>query len=61
MRQQGGERDMESGAENRSGTEARRKKQSLFERRVIWRIASQTEKEELCVSRKRRLDTEGQF
>ena len=58
MRQQEGEKDMESDAENRSGTEARRKKQSLFQRRVIWRIEGQTEKEELCVSLKRRLEIE---
>lgn len=32
------------------GTEGRGRKLSLFGRRVIWRIAGQTEEEELCAT-----------
>ncbi len=57
-RRQGGWREgSREGGKVTLGTEARGRKLSLFgrrRRRVIWRIAGQTEEEELCVTVKKR-------
>lgn len=52
--------EAEGGGKVTLGTEARGRKLSLFgrRRRVIWRIAGQTEQEEPCVTLKRGVEIE---